>query len=254
MNRLKRIGGEIQQIPNGIYYRESSIRWDSRKVLGTHPSFKTLVGAVISARRAHPHQMAENNWSLDPDVVAGEVEAFLVKICLSMGWTQYLAESGGSAPAAPFIQTNPQEQKLLLAAATKAKKLWSGLKTLNEWLESNEPAVSSDQSEKRASICVACPFNGKGDLTSFFTSPAAAAIRRQLERVQQRNFKTSLDDQLGVCAEKDGNGGCLCVNKLSVHVPLKIKLAHMAPDTKASLHPSCWLLAEEKELTESAKA
>lgn len=251
MNRLK---SRSHQIPNGFVFRIPAIKWDSRKVLGMHPSFETLVTAVISARNAHPHHKAEHNWSVDRAEVGNEVESFNVKICLSMGWTQYLAESGGSAPAAPFIQTNPQEQKLLLAAATKAKKLWSGLKTLNEWLESNEPAVSSDQSEKRASICVACPFNGKGDLTSFFTSPAAAAIRRQLERVQQRNFKTSLDDQLGVCAEKDGNGGCLCVNKLSVHVPLKIKLAHMAPDTKASLHPSCWLLAEEKELTESAKA
>lgn len=248
MHRLK---SRQKQIPNGFTFRIPQLNWDSRKTLGLHPSFDTLVRAVIAARRGNPHQTQKHGWSLDPATVAEEVEQFQVKVCLANGWMTYLTESGGGAPA-PFSQPpSPQEQKRLGAAAAKARKLWAGLKTLNDWHESEEPAVPQAQSEQRASVCVKCPYNNtNGDLFSFFTTTAAAGIKRQIEKFADRKLATTLDDKLGVCAqdEKDGNGGCLCVNKLSVHTPIELKLKHMMPETKAALHPSCWVLSEEKEI------
>lgn len=250
---MQRLKSRQHQVPNGFFFRESAINWDSRKVLGMHPSFETLVTAVISARRANPHQRETHRWSLDRSVVGDEVEAFNVKVCQSMGWTNYLAEAGGGAPP-PFVHQSPAEQKQLARAAVAAKKLWDGIKTISDWLKSDIPSVPKEQAEKRAATCVACPFNGQGDLTSWFTLPAAAAIKRQLELVQKRDLGTSLDEQLGVCAEKDGNGGCLCPLRMMVHVPIALKLQHMSPQTKAGMHPNCWVLVEEKELTARAQS
>lgn len=241
MTRLKRVGGQIQQIPNGLYFRQPEINWDSRKVLGLHPSFETLVGAVISARTANPHHVQQHNWSLDRTVVSGEVEAFLVRICLSMGWTNFVAEIGGGSPPVPFPQSvSPQDQNLLSAAANKAKKLWAGVKTLNAWLDSEEPPVPTEQSEKRAATCVACPLNGSGDLTSWFTTPAAAAIKRQMERMQKRNISGTQDAKLGVCS------ACLCPLVLKTKTPMKFIKPNLSDEVIKELMKGkdCWIVTE----------
>jgi len=250
MTRLK---SRQHQVPNGFKFRQPEIKWDSTKVLPMHPSFETLVSAVISARNANPHQKTTNKWSVERSVVADEVEAYNVKVCQSMGWTAYLAESGGGA-SVPFLPPNAQEQRQMLAAAAKSKKIWSGIKTISEWIETNAPAVEKEKAEARAETCVKCPYNGQGDFTQWFVTPAAATIRRQLEKAQQRNLSTSQDEKLGICAQKkeEGNGGCLCALKLSVHIPIKLKLAYMSDEVKRGLHPSCWMLKEEKELQSKA--
>lgn len=228
-------------MPNGFTYRQPEINWDSRKVLGLHPSFDTLTRAVMSARKANPHHAQKHKWALDFNGVAADVEAYNVKVCLAHGWTAYLTDIGGGAP--PFNQAQSLlSQKQLGAAVGEIKKLWAGIKSVNDWLESNGEAVPTEQAEKRATVCVACPKNGAGDFTKWFVAPAAAAIKRQLEKLQGRNLTTSKDSVLNICEV------CLCPNKLSVHVPIQIKLAHMADDTKQGLHPSCWVLAEEKAL------
>jgi len=237
---MQRLKSRQKQIPNGLFFRQPEIRWDSKKVLGLHPSFETLVGAVISARSANPHHVAQHKWSLDRGAVGDEVEAFNVRVCLSMGWTAYLTDIGGGAPP-PFLPTtSPADQRLLDVAASKARKLWAGIKTLNAWLDSGEPPVPADQSAKRAATCVACPLNGSSDLTSWFTIPAAASIKRQLERMQKRNISTSLDDKLGVCS------ACLCPLKLKVQTPLKFIQPNMSGETLNDLRrgANCWLVSE----------
>lgn len=237
---MQRLKSRNSQIPNGLFFRQSAINWDSRKVLSLHPSFETLVSAVISARTANPHQTQQNNWSLDRSVVGDEVEAFNVRVCQSMGWTKYLTESGGGG-ALPFSPPiSPEQSHALVAAAAKAKKLWAGIRTLNSWLDSGEPPVPQEQAEKRAATCVACPLNGSGDLTSWFTVPAAASVKRQLERIQQRNISTSLDDKLGVCS------ACLCPLKLKAQTPIKFIQPNLSAEVIAELRKGkdCWQIKE----------
>ncbi len=229
------------QIPNGFTFRQPEINWNSRQVLGLHPSFSTLVQALISARTANPHHLAKNKWSTDPDVVANEVEQYNVRVCISMGWSKYLTEEGGGE--IPFSSSQSLlDSSQLSAAVSSIKQLWSGIKSVNDWLDGNLPAVPIEQAEKRAAVCVACPMNGVGDFSKWFVAPAAAAIKRQLEKLQNRKLATSQDEKLNICT------ACLCANKLSVWVPAEIKLAHMSPETKAALHESCWLRAEERTL------
>lgn len=218
--------------------------------MGLHPSFSSLCRAVQSAKKANPAHAQKHRWSLDMSAIENEVEQFQVKVCLAAGWTQYLTEGGGGAP--PFsLAQSLANQKQLGVAVEKIKKLWAGIKTISEWLDSNAPAVDSKLSEARAQHCLKCPFNNTDSLTEWFAAPAIGAITRQLEKISERKLSTSVDDKLGICAQKntEGSGGCLCSLRLSVHVPIEIKLNHMAADVKAKLHPNCWVLREEKELT-----
>lgn len=251
---MQTLKNEQKQIPNGFFFRQPEIKWDSRKVIGLHPSLDSLTRSVISARRANPHYVAQHKWSLDFNTVKQEVKQFNVKVCISMGWNDYLTDPGGDAP--PFSKAQSLlNQKQLGAAVEKVKKLWAGIRTISEWLESNAPAVSSDLSESRAQICLQCPYNNTEALTEWFITPAAASIKKQLERLQERNLRTSVDDKIGICAQKksEGNGGCLCSLPLSVHVPIELKLKHLGPEVKATLHSGCWVLSEEKGLqTKSA--
>lgn len=237
---MQRLKSRSKQIPNGFTYRMPAIRWDSRKVLGMHPSFDTLVSAVISARRANPHQAAEQKWSLDRNVVGDEVEAYNVKVCLSMGWTSYLTDIGGGAPP-PFQSTvSPHDQSLLDAAAVKARQIFTGVQAITVWQKEGAKAVPGQQSESRAAVCVACPLNGQGDFSKWFTAPAAAAIRRQVEWSTGQNLRTSHDDKLNICE------ACLCAMRLKVHVPLKYIKMGLTDAVIGELRKgnNCWIISE----------
>ena len=237
---MQRLKSRQKQIPNGFFFRQPEINWDSRKVLGLHPSFDTLTRAVISARAANPHYVAKHKWSLDYDTVAMEVEMFQVKVCLSAGWTSYLTDSGGGA-GVPFSKAQSlANQKQLSAAVGAVKKLWAGVKSLNAWIDSGEPPVDIELAEKRAATCVQCKLNGKGDFSRWFTVPVASAIKRQQEILLQREIKTSQDDKINVCE------GCLCPLKVKVHTPMKFIAPNMTPEIINDLKPgnNCWVLAE----------
>lgn len=229
------------QIPNGFYFRQPEIKWDSKKSVGLHPSLDVLTRAVIGARMAHPHYVQKHGWATDFASVRQEVETFQVQVCLANGWLNYIADSGGSAPVPLSQPPSPQDVKLLAAAAGKARKLWAGVKTLHDWLESNEPPVESSLSESRALICLDCPQNGKGDLTTWFTAPAAAAIRRQLQILQDRRISSKHDGELQVCE------ACLCPLKLKIHTPMKYIKPHLSDEVINDLKrgKNCWILAEQ---------
>jgi hypothetical protein len=235
-----RLKSRNTQIPNGLFFKQPEINWDSRKVLPLHPSFSTLVNAVISARRANPHHAKQHGWSLDQNAVGDEVDAFNAKVCTAMGWTKYLAEIGGGAPP-PFNQAQSLlNAKQLSAAVGEIKRLWAGVKTVNDWLDSGAPPVAIEHAEKRAAICADCNLNGKGDFSKWFTKPAADAIKRQLERLHERKITTSKDASLQVCE------ACLCPLKLKVHAPMSFIQPHLSNEVMNDLRNgrNCWIISE----------
>ncbi len=237
----QRLKSREKQIPNGFFFRQPEISWDSKKVLGMHPSFSTLVNSVISARKANPHHATKHKWSLDPATVANEVEAFQVRVCQSMGWSNYLTDAGGSA--VPFSSQSLLSPSQLGAAAKGVQKLWKGIKTLNDFLDSGEPPVAPELAESRAAVCVQCSHNGKGDFSAWFTKPAAAAITRQLEKLQQRKISTTKDDQINIC------NICLCPLKLKVQTPMKFIKDQLDAEMINELslaNEKCWIPIEAK--------
>ena len=92
--------------------------------------------------------------------------------------------------------------------------------------------------EQRAKVCVACPLNNTKDtLGKRFVERVALELTALMGLVKDMSLTTSQDAKLGIC------DGCQCVNRVKVHVRLDVIERDMAPDVRAKLHPSCWVLA-----------
>lgn len=233
-----RLKDRNRQIPNGLKFLQPETNWQPQR----YASFTTIVTALISHRRRHPDLVKAKNWSLDPNVVADEVDAFNAGICARMNWNDYIMSDEGAAPAPKPQALLSKEKEQIAVAASRAKKIWTGVRTLNEWIDSGTPPVETERSEIRASICAKCPKNGQGDFTSWFTKPASDMIAKQLERLKGMKLSTPLDDKINICDV------CLCPLKLKVHTPINYITTHLTPEVRAELAkvPNCWIVAESK--------
>ena len=238
-----------RQPPYGWKFYVAETKWASPD----NGSFDTVVKGLAAHISGHPELQAKG-WSTDYATLANLVDEYNAAVCQKMNWGDWILTGGG--PSAPFPSTSPVlqdhpllrapvlDQNKLAVAASSVKKIWSGIKTLNEWIDSGEPAVAPELSARRAEVCSTCPKNGQGDLTSWFTKPAADGIQKQLEKVQNRKLSTPFDDKLFVCIT------CYCPLRLKVHTPIVNINAHMGEqvraDLKAVVNPSggCWITAE----------
>lgn len=242
---MARLNNRNRQIPFGLKFYQPETRFNANNA----HSFNGLVDQVVAMRRANPALVAKHGWSVDWNVVADEVDAFNAAICERMGWTEFITSAAPTAPPPPspkFKALSQVDEKQLSAVARKVKKVWQGVKTLNDWIESNKPAVPPEQSEMRANVCVSCPLNGSGGLEEWFTKPAAAAIKVQFSKLSERKLSTTVDDKLNVCS------ACLCPLKLKVHTPLEFISPHMSQEVRNALNPACWITAEETAKTSTA--
>lgn len=232
-SRLKNRNG---QIPNGLRFLVPETNWQPPR----YASFTTIVNGLIAHRRGRPDLVASKGWSLDYDTVAEEVDAFNAMICVRHGWTDYIMGDEGVAPTPKPQALLQQEKSVIAAAAVRAKKIWAGVKTSNEWIDSGTPPVPKETSESRALVCAKCPKNGKGDWTAWFTQPASEVIGKQLERISGMKLTTTVDAVLQVCEV------CLCPLKVKVHTPLPYIKNHTTPETLAELTqvPNCWIPKE----------
>lgn len=235
MRMAYRLRNRQMQIPNGYTYKQPETHWKPTR----YCSFNSLVAQVCAHRMASPELKAK--YPTMPEAVAEEMDEYNAAICARFGWVNYIDQQGGAPPPkSPALAA--EDQKQAGVAAGRVVKIWSGVRTLDDWLDSGEPAVAAELSEKRASRCAVCPLNGQGDFTKWFTKPAAEAIRRQLSKVSERNLKTSHDEKLIVCE------ACLCPLKLKVHTPFKFIKSHISPGVVEDLKkaPNCWILEEMK--------
>lgn len=109
---------------------------------------------------------------------------------------------------------------------------------LKDWLGEGLDAVEPDVSEKRASICVDCPFNSPGNWWDKVKSLMADEIRRQMRLKNLLEITTPLDDQLGTCRI------CSCNLPLKVHVPVKHLKAHTLEEHRQAFPRFCWVKKE----------
>jgi hypothetical protein len=227
-----------KQIPNGLKFLQAATNWRPRT---QYPSFDSVVRGLIAHRLSRPDLVKSKNWATDYDTVANEVDAFNALICARHGWTSYISDGSEVAAPTPKPQALLQQEKSAIAvAAGKAKKIWGGIRTLNDWIDSGAPPVPQVLAESRAATCTACPRNGKGDFTSWFTKPASDSITKQLEKLQQMKLGTKFDAQINICDI------CLCPLKLKVHTPASFIKAHMSAEVLHELRsmPQCWIPKE----------
>lgn len=223
--------------PNGFTYKQKETGWENRvAVPSSQWDFNLLVQSVREHRLANPRF----NLTTDMTAIADEVDqANAFRVSQMEGAESYIV---GDAP--PPKTVSPQQQSQISAAGLKAKKIWSGLKSLNEWYESGEGAVPADQSSARAKTCSECPLNEQGDFEKWFTRPAAEAIKKLIAKFSDKKLTTPYDDRLFTCR------ACLCPNALSCHSPIQIKISHMSDEVFNELKtaPNCWVVKEAKAL------
>jgi hypothetical protein len=240
---MPRLKSRQRQPPYGFKFYIPETKWAA-----PDGSFDSVVNNTISHIQAHPELQAKG-WSADYGFIAERVDAYNAAVCRQMGWNDWITEGGG-AIANPFQVTPanppppPMDQNKLAAAAASVKKMWVGIRTLKEWVASGASAVSPELSAKRAAVCATCPKNGEGDLTSWFTKPAADGIRKMIEVVQEKKLSTPYDDKLNICQI------CLCPMRAKVHPTIEILNSWMGDAERAELsavkNPSggCWLPKE----------
>lgn len=217
--------------PGGFRFYVAETKWS----ISPWISFDAAVAQIIQHRMGNPYLTQKNGWSTDAFVVAEELDQFNAAVCQQMKWMDYITEGGAQATPSPkaMNQLSPFSQS--------ARNVAAGVNTIADWELAGGNVVSRDVANVRAKTCSTCPQNQRGDLLQWFTQQAAKLIQLQLETRNNMKLHTDFDPLLGVCES------CGCVNKLSVWCPLDIKLKHMKPEVKASLHPLCWVLNEEKK-------
>lgn len=223
-------------VPNGFSFIQPETGWRSPRMA----SFETIVSSLIAHRQANSFLVQKHGWAMDHDSVANELDAYNANLCAQMGWTDYIMIPLGEPPPPKSRPPSQSDQNLVSAAGAKVKKIWAGVRTLNDWIDSGEPAVDAAKSNQRASVCAGCPQNGRGDFTKWFTSPAAEAIKRQVEKLADRKLSTEHDSSIDVCEI------CLCPLKLKVHTPFSFIKEHLSDSVAAELKrvPKCWIIDE----------
>lgn len=218
------------QIPNGFQFRLPEIGYQAPPF----QSFDSLVANVLRVVLANPRAAQKNNWPTTQQDVANWVDRTNAEICVRNGWKDYVTISSVALPPPKFPA--PATIARLQAVAGAVKKLTRGVSALLDWETSGSQPVALVVAEGRAAICTACPQNGRGELTSWFTVPAAEKIRFHMERIHSLKLSTSQDAKLGVCES------CLCPLKLKVWTPESLVKKHLTDDIKNDLPSNCWML------------
>ena len=213
------------------------LKWNAPK----GSSFSLICDALERAIKANPALAAKHKWPSDRRAIEDWVDLYNATVCARMGWSEYIqADTGGITIPKSSAPHQQQTLQSLRNAVAEAKELVSGAKTLDEYLESNEPPVSPELSTHRAIICSKCPLNSPEDLTKWFTVPAAEYIRRKIGKAQSRNMTTPRDDELNLCT------ACHCPLKLKVHIPIEWIGKRLGNDKLAKMRKGkdCWIIAE----------
>lgn len=230
---MLRIKNRRANVPNGYLYVQKETGWDASKVI---PHTISDFNAVCQAIRQHRMSNPQFKLNTSLPAIEAELEAVTVARIAAIPGAKdvYLQDVGSAQPS--FHQAPTQS---LQAAVAAVKAVSAGAKTILDFEESGDSPVSNELATRRAEVCATCPKNETGDLTRFFTIPAAARIKAQLERAHNMKLTTVLDEKLNVCSS------CLCPLKLKVWFPLKFILNHMNSDVESNLDSRCWILGEK---------
>lgn len=228
--------------PNGFMYHQRQTNWRSWQAQPTTQwDFKLLCRAIQEHRERNP----KFNLTTDLFSIANEVDYENARrVSTIPGAQSYLIDDAAvfSPPKAGALLTITQK---LAGVAAGLSKVNAGRVMLLDWEAAGYPQVEQSLAEQRATVCVSCPKNGKGDFTRWFTVPAADRIKKQIERLKQKSLSTTKDNQLGVCEV------CLCPLKLKMHAPLAFIAKYVGPEMKnelaavtTGLGTHCWVIDE----------
>ena len=201
-------------------------------------SFNECVDFEMRFRLANPTIAAKNGWGTSRAEIEAYVDESNAQRCIAGGWLGFVDVGDPSDTQKKTGLTNPG---FVRGAVAAAKAVGAGVAT---WLDLFGPegkTVEREVAERRAAVCVACPFNDvKSSLTTLFMEKMAAEIQKGYAILNDLDLHTSQDAKLGVCLS------CLCPLRSKVHIDIKHIAAHLSPEIRDKLHPRCWILSELK--------
>jgi hypothetical protein len=200
------------------------------------PSFTGAKAFERSFRKGNPALCAKHGWSLDEAEIDNYVEQQNVARLIADGFTTFVEFTDGVAP--PKTDGHRVLPGALAAAAGHLKNSSLGMKLMVQWLGDGLKPEPIDIAEKRAAICAVCPMNQDGNWIQKLDAQAAKQFRTLLQIRNDLSLKTKYEDKLKTCV------ACDCWTPLKVVASLKHIRANMSEETKAKLHPKCWIINE----------
>lgn len=234
---MPRLKNRNSQIPNGLSFLEPATGWRPQP----WSSFDSIVSQVTAHRRGNAHVTLRHHLSTDQRTIEAEVDNWNAKVCLKMGWLDYIQPEASSFPKTMPPSRLPAS---LSVAGAHVKKAVAGVKIYTDWLGEGLKAVDRTLSEKRAAICAGCKENDPNpNWIQRLEAAAASHFNTLVEIKNDLELKTSHDDKLRSCQI------CDCPLKTKVHVPLPHILSQTSEKTMKALRavsPACWITTEAK--------
>ena len=206
--------------PGGWAFYQAQTKWSAPTPISS--TFDQSVVLIIKHRLANAAITAKFGLATDPVNVGNELEAY-THARLGIPSPKLVPQPAVPSPSA------------LAGAAAGLRKMAAGAATIVDWLTSGAGAVPAEQSAKRAAHCLICPKHSTQELSSWFSAPVAALIKKELERRTDLKLSTPVDDKLGICT------ACSCDMRLKTHAPLDVILKHLKADTRAAHWENCWI-------------
>lgn len=212
-----RLKSRHQSPPGGFQFKQPQTGWVRQSW-----DFRSLCVEL------QKHRMANSKFQLNTNLgaIMDEVDEANARRVMSIrGADIYVSSTEGSPPKQPAPRP--------AGGAGGGVNPLSGLKLLKDLLEGDP--VDGEMANARASVCVTCPKNVKGDWKKFFTVPAAESIRLMIEARSGLKLSTFHDEELHICEP------CSCPLKLKVHAKLETVLKHTAAEIMDQLPEFCWI-------------
>ena len=212
--------------PNGFSFRQNQTGWELNVW-----DFEQLCQQLQAHRLANPSLKLPT----DLDSIREEVDVTNANRVASIPNAESYVTGG---PVIPKTRASHGLSPRLQSAAGSIKKIAIGAGLLIDWIIEGANPVSAEVANARAQVCVKCPKNSPASLSNFFTRSASELICKEIEQVKKLDMTTPDDEKLGVCT------ACACPLRAKVWCPLSYINEHMAPEIKADLHFSCWIISE----------
>lgn len=224
---MVRLKSRTQCPVNGFQFIDAAISGDAIQTW----DFESMVREVQNRRMANPRFQL----TTDANSIRQEVDQQnALRMLQIRNAESYVVVEGQASPN----RVAPRSPSWVGAAVGGAKKIYSGMGVLKDWLGAGGVPVSAEKSAGRASVCAACPQNQPGDIFAIFTQPVAERIKAQLAIKNDMSLTTPSDAKLEICQ------ACMCLNRLKVHTPLEHITSHMSEEVKKALDSQCWVLKE----------
>lgn len=175
--------------------------------------------------------------SVDPDVVANELDSYNAAIAKANGWTEFYAEDDAPVPFPP------QRYQPAGAVAAHVRNTAVGIGAFSEWLGKGLIPTDKIRAEARAAVCTNCSQNVDPDFAQKLNDAAAKLFKGLIETKHEMKLYTDYDDKLNECA------ACACWLRLKVWVPPEIVQNRTSDKLRAELKekaPACWILSESE--------